>query len=302
MSPVYKRRQRKFPWFWVGLALFALLGTAAVFSVGNGWLLSPVKKAVNKNEGKVAVPGSFRQLPAYKKVAREDLDWIYMDPDHIPPQVLGRLSDVLGRVLQEEKPAGYVFTESDFAPKGTRPGISAGIPAGKRAFTLDVSAINGARVMNSGDNIDLVAAYMIEPKHPYVAPIAQVQGGRLAYMQVLARNALVVDPVRTRHIPVSSTSLTRGVTTRTRPIQEMVIAVDPEEVSKIAKALAQEALVYCVPRSGFPEDEGVQFPASEIEEEASGLISQAVKIPQMEAVETIKGDKKERVAVPVVAP
>ena len=57
--------------------------------------------------------------------------------------MLVNVSDVIGRVLEHEKTPGYVFTEADFLPKGTREGIVAGIPAGKRAIRLSADRVDG---------------------------------------------------------------------------------------------------------------------------------------------------------------
>ena len=42
-------------------------------------------------------------------------------------------SKIIGRVMAHEKPADFAFTEEDFLPFGTSPGIAGGTPPGKRA-------------------------------------------------------------------------------------------------------------------------------------------------------------------------
>ena len=46
--------------------------------------------------------------------------------------VISDFSQITGRVVDHEKPPRYPFTELDFLPKGTRPGLVAVIPPGKR--------------------------------------------------------------------------------------------------------------------------------------------------------------------------
>jgi hypothetical protein len=58
----------------------------------------------------------------------------------------------------------------------------------------------------------------------------------------------------TRQIPVFSRTLTQGGITRMRPIQEIVIAVDPDEVARLTEAMAVGAQISTVPRSGRPDD------------------------------------------------
>jgi len=55
-------------------------------------------------------------------------------------------------------------------------------------------------------------------------------------------------------VPTTSTSLTRGTTTRTLPVQEMVIALEPDEVAPFMEALSVEAQITCLARSGRPDD------------------------------------------------
>src|ERR1700681_3066398 len=55
-------------------------------------------------------------------------------------------------------------------------------------------------------------------------------------------------------VRVSSTALTSGLVLRTKPVQEIVIAIDPDEVAHLTEALAVGANVECVPRSGSPRD------------------------------------------------
>ena len=76
--------------------------------------------------------------------------------------------------------------------------------------------------------------------------------------------------------------------TRTKPIQEVVIAVDPEEIAPLTEALAIEANITCVARSGLPDDPG---PAS---------VTPSGPSPgdQVAVVERIVGGKREVMFVP----
>ena len=68
----------------------------------------------------------------------------------------------------------------------------------------------------------------------------------------LVQDGVVVTPVRIRNVPISSSSLTQGMTTRTMPVQEIVLAVDPEEVAPLAEAMDLKYEITCVARSGRP--------------------------------------------------
>ena len=45
---------------------------------------------------------------------------VYLTPDKITKEMIIDFDQILGRVLQHDKPPGYVFTEKDFLEKGTR--------------------------------------------------------------------------------------------------------------------------------------------------------------------------------------
>lgn len=225
-------------------------------------------------EGRVRVFVSGREIPAYEKVIRDDLwnaginDWAQTDVDESLVEsagVLVKASDIVGRVLSHTKAKGYVFTEKDFLPEGTRPGLSAGVPAGKRALRIDVDKVHGIVGLQPGDRFDMVSALSLDgtsTDRPELTGLysglvrrqAQMSNYRRARVQVLVQNGVVVTPLQTRQIPMTNTSLTRGTTVRTIPVQEMVIALAPEEVAPFMEALSVEAQITCLARSGRPDD------------------------------------------------
>ena len=71
---------------------------------------------------------------------------------------------------------------------------------------------------------------------------------------MIVQNATIVEPIKTRGVPIYQTTLTEGAALRTRPVQEAVIAVDPDEVAPLTEALAVDAALTTVPRSGRPDD------------------------------------------------
>ena len=169
----------------------------------------------------------------------------------------------MGGVTAREKPAGYAFTESDFLPAGTRPGVVGGTPQGKRAITLDASKLKGAHDLSEGDHLDLLASVSVD------MPGAGHSGsGRLgnnvvatpdmaflpkrSLVRALVQDGVVVTPVRIRNVPISSSSFTQGTTMRTMPVEEIVLAVDPKEVAPLAEAMDLKYEITCVARSGRP--------------------------------------------------
>lgn len=226
--------------------------------------------------GKIAVVLNPRPLDAYHRVRVEDLihpqtkrlSTVYLDPERLPDGVLIGPAEISGRVLARPKAAGFVFTETDFAPKGTRAGIAAGIPPGKRAMRVDVSKVAGLESLNVGDRFDLVATLPLQREAfggdgiigGYSTADLTTLDPRLANwtrqatVDVIVQNGLLVQPMSTRSVPVYVSSLTQGGITRTKPVQEVVVALAPEEVARLTQAIAVEAQVQAVIRSGHPDD------------------------------------------------
>jgi hypothetical protein len=75
-----------------------------------------------------------------------------------------------------------------------------------------------------------------------------------ATVRVIVQSAVIVEPMATRGVPTVQTSLTDGAATRTRAVQEVVIAVEPHEVALLTEAMAVDATLTTVPRSGRPDD------------------------------------------------
>jgi Flp pilus assembly protein CpaB len=277
----------------------------------------------------IPIPTSVAPIPAYTKITRDHL-WdarngrlavIYLQPENVTPEMLRTINQIAGRVLDHDKPAGYVFTESDFLPPGTRPGLVAGIPPGKRAMRVDAAKVDGIFGLNVGDRFDLVATLPIEANRtPF--PAAGVYEQQLslqaqmtnwmkqATVRVLVQNGVVVESMKTRTIPVTQNTLTQGLVTRNRPVQELVVAVDPEEVVRLTEALAVNAEIACVPRSGRPDDPVDSHtpdlqpwspfwgPSGSGTPTSSPVPTTLSQGPPLNMVERINGDKREMLAIP----
>lgn len=259
------------------LGAFTLLSGAAA-TVGGLWAAGvdlPFLKSKPDHTGMVAVPITTRTIPAYTRVTRDYLlipeKWepmfTYLPTEMVKQlNVITNFNQIVGRVLDHEKPPGYPFTEKDFLPKGTRPGLVAAIPAGKRALTVEATKIQGIHKLQVGDRLDLLSSQSIDMQKVFnqgrgASSAGSVQVGLIAQqktanVRVLVQNGMLVAPVTTRVIPISSNSLTQGAVTRTKPIQEVVIAVDPEEIAPLTEAMSVEANITCVARSGLPDDPG----------------------------------------------
>jgi Flp pilus assembly protein CpaB len=341
MSTLPPTRLRRRRWSFIGplSAAAVLIGMgAALWLTGlvdlSRWGLKASAGA--SRSGLVGVPVSAQAIPAYTKVTRDHL-WnprtnelaiVYLSPEQVAPEMLTSLQRIVGRVLDHEKPAGYAFTREDFLPEGTRPGLVAGIPPGKRAIRVEADRVNGLFGLNPGDRFDLVATIPIDTTQSgSLQGVGGLYGQQLnlqaqlsnwrrqATVSVLVQNGAIVEPMVTRQVPVFSRTLTQGAVTRMRPVQEIVIAVDPEEVAPLTEAMAVEASISAVPRSGQPGDDPDSFTpgsrprspivlpgvdsadAGGLEQAPDATAGVAARGP-MTMVETISGTERQLTATP----
>jgi Flp pilus assembly protein CpaB len=211
--------------------------------------------------GKVAVPVAGRAIPAYASVRRDDLVQretmeiavVWLAPERAEEAGLIRdASQILGRVLAHDKDPAYAFTESDFLPKGTRAGPTAGIEPGMRGIRVPVDRVHGMHGLRRGDRFDLIAAQAIDSDpikglrgatvHPRLLESSAENRAWDASARVLVKNGKVVEPVRAR-VEAGSAR---------KQIEEVLIAVQEDEVEALTQALALGAAIHCLPRSGLP--------------------------------------------------
>jgi Flp pilus assembly protein CpaB len=303
-------------------SLVALLGALWGFGLLD---MSRFKTPERSTVGLVAVPTPAKTIPAYTRVRRDHL-WdprnnrlavVYLPPRAVTPEMLVNIPDVIGRVLDHEKEPGYVFTEADFLPKGTREGLVAGIPAGKRAVRVPAEKVEGLYGLHAGDRFDLVATMPIDESRGGGSAFnfAGVYGQQMALqarlsnwqkqatVRVMVQNGVIVEPMATRQIPTFQNSLTQGGGVRMRPVQEVVIAIDPEEVARFSEAMAVEARIWMVPRSGRPGDPDRLTPDLNPVSPFTGPGARssngtAPGAGGYSVVETIMGQKRQLTAVP----
>jgi Flp pilus assembly protein CpaB len=333
MSPVTPRRPGRFTSMTAPtMALVAILGVVAalglVASLGLTDLFRPPPPPPS-NEGLVAVPTPAARIPAYTRVRRDHL-WdarngrlatLFLPPATVTQEMLVDVGDIIGRVLESDKEPGYVFTESDFLPRGTREGLVAGIPAGKRAIRVAADKVDGLYGLNPGDRFDILATLPIEntggarqfglagPYSQEMALQAQLSNwNKQATVRVIVQSAAIVEPMNTRAIPTFQSSLTEAGATRTRPVQEAVVAVEPDEVALLTEAMTVGATLTAIPRSGRPDDPPDSrtpdlYPVSPFVAPGSVEGGTDARLPpgsgsSLTVVETIMGQKRTLTAVP----
>ncbi len=295
MRPIKPNARRRSLWRSVLLAIAAIViggagtvGALAAFKVIDLSRLWGTK--LDHPAGYVGIPLSARSIPAYTEVTRDyllnpktgELVVKWVAPNDVPKGIITDLSKILKRVTARDKPAVYYFLESDFLPEGTRPGPAGGTPLGKRAITLDATKLKGVHELKEGDIVDLLASVAVDMPgaghsnsgrmgtNLVASPDALLLPKR-GFVNVLVHDGVVVSPVKIRNMPTTVSSLTQGATTRTVPVQEIVLAVAPEEVRLVAEAIDLKYEIICAVHSGRP----TSGPSSEVGPSA-GRTSQGV--------------------------
>lgn len=282
-------------------------------------------QGIRQPAGTVAVLACPRELPAFTKLTREHL----LDAEglHTVPVVeqalesnrlfradadgVGRL---LGRVLKRSKPVNFAFSESDLLPAGTQAGPSAGVPPGCRGVWVDLAKVQGLADVRSGDLLDLVAAQKVDAPPPVGIehfggisdPVLRARlklaatnrnRGTHARSWVVAREALVVATPRRREV------VTAVVRRGQMPmiVEEVFLAMKPEDVARLSQALAQDVTLVAAPRTGQPgedspeiEDLAPQDPAADLRRMLLGDAQE----PSLGMIELIRGNSRETLTVP----
>jgi len=313
---------------WFLVVALVLIGVAAVTAglVGTGRIALPFfaakRSGLDVPPGSVAVPLSAAPIPAYTQITRDHM-WdaknqraavVVMRSSEVPPGMLTEFAQIRGRVLARDKGAGYVFTDDDFLPPGTRPGLVAGIPSGKRAVRLRAEQVSGIFGLRAGDRVDLVATIPLDTKASSDFGLKGVGAAQLAVearvsnwqkqatVRTIVQDGMIVQPLVVRQEPVATRSLTQGVGVQNRPVQEVVIAVEPAEVPVITEALAVKAEVAAIPRSGRPDDpRGSRTPDLQPWTPFGGVVREAepsASEGSFSLVEKITGSQRDLQAVP----
>jgi len=318
MSPVAPRRSGGLTVSPVVMVVGAAALIAVLFAVlvGGGFIDIPgLRPTTQSTVGLIAVPTPGVVIPAYTRIRRDHL-WdmrtqrlsvLYLPPNAMTKEMLTNITNILGRVLDHQKEPGYVFTDSDFLPPGTREGLVGGIPAGMRAIRVAADKVEGLYGLRAGDRFDIIATLPISAKQdstmefggphaPTIALEAQLTNwDKQATVRVIVQGASVVEPIATRGVTFQN-SPGDGGANRTRAFQDAVIAITPEEVAVLTEAMAVNARLTTIPRSGRPDDLAASrtpdrrpfSPFSAGDNGGDGLV----------LIETVMGQKRAMVPVP----
>ena len=286
-SPTSRRRSSIFRT--IGI-VFVLLFVVTGGIVASLWGLGFFGTEISR-EGMLAYPALARPVPAYSAISREDLlhpetgelHVVWLQETSISESMIRDLRLVVGRVAKKDISPGIVLTEGVLFPQGTRPGLAAGIPPGKRALSVDVEKIEGLGLLRQGDDFDLFVSFPktkdddasknqveyasliggIKPPKSRTGSIAQRRG-----VHRIAQGARMVLLTRGTE---TSTAGQQGLVVdaqsrRKQSVVRATIAIDPEESSILTEVLSlDDAVAYCVAHSGHPDDQVEETEAISIE-------------------------------------
>lgn len=193
-------------------------------------------------------------------------------PDLADARTAARL---VGRVAARMLPIGTELDEDDLLPRDSADSITGGIPVGRMAIAFDTSTVQGVASLSSGDRFDLVTAVPYTPGDAFKALGAAVKVSSKALPQTT-----VTDRARATVLASAATVVAVEGTTAT-------VAVRPEEVKGITKAITLGEAVFALARSGRA-DRRPQLTSKP----GSGLTSDADPISKLTLVEEIVGGRR----------
>lgn len=311
----------------VGLAIYTVVNGELRLPFGGGVLFAfqkeePKQTAKGTPAGTVAVLACPRNLPAYTMITqdhfytKDGLHTVAVVPEAVEanrlfPANADGVKRLVGRVLRRNKSTNYAFTERDFLPVGTRPGPSAGIPPGKRGMWIDLATVQGLADARAGDRVDIVAAIELKTRPALdtsvlgnlADPVAKAKLTSVANRGantpqasswVVARRALVIQPRRSRS---ASPGKKRGGSS----IEEVFVAMAPDEVASFSQALAQGVTLVAAPRSGQPDATTTEIHDSkpeDVNDELRRMLTGDDEQQSFGMVEVIRGGERHTITVP----
>ncbi|MCP4765425.1 MAG: hypothetical protein GY875_04065, partial [Gammaproteobacteria bacterium] len=139
------------------------LGTKMICVVRSG---QPNEAVADKFsiEGLVPVITTARTVSAFSQLSDENLidestgqlHLYYFPAESIADSWITDPVELYGRVVARNLRRGAFLTEADLLPAGTRPGISAGLPIGMSALSIDKTHVKGFEKLAVGDHFSIL--------------------------------------------------------------------------------------------------------------------------------------------------
>lgn len=300
MAQEQKKRGRTSGMSVLLVLLLIIVGAAGAVGtlllVGQGTLFGGKSvQAREKDEdhtGKVAVPISVKLIEPYTAVTKDHMihpqtkdfvvKWIDEGKAKEAGFILGKdIPTYFGRVTKREKVPGYAFTESDFMPKGTRPGPASAVEKGMRGIWIDPAEVEGFEAMGIGDRFDMTATM------PMKAQSANAGDQRFVSPDAARSkaDAKAWDTSKRKLIDNGKVILPLPPDVQKRKGKKVFVQVSEAEADPLTDAIAVGAKLTVWIRGSQPGAGDTNLPEPE-------------RPPQMDSIEVIQGGKSTSVPVP----
>lgn len=143
----------------IPLIVAVVLGIVVVFAIQN-YVAGIREQANNQLRGRPVVAAAVNIEPG-TEITEQMLKDISIPPRYIPRQALTSLEEkrqVVGRTVRVAVPADTPLLWSDLEVE-KRGGLSALIPEGERAFTVDISAGVDSKLLQLNDRVDILGIF-----------------------------------------------------------------------------------------------------------------------------------------------
>ena len=200
-------------------------------------------------EGMVPVITTATSVQAFSALTDENLmdestgrlHYYYFPPDKVSPEWLTEPAQLYGRVVGRQLRRGSMITESDLLPPGTRPGISAGLPAGMAGMSLAKANVQGFENLAVGDTFSILTRVPGEVAAlPSSTTWATLQGG-----QVPEDDARIAEMLRTGIREVVRDAIFLSESSG----DNVIIGIPELDVAKLAQLIRDNVEVFAVARS-----------------------------------------------------
>lgn len=202
-------------------------------------------------------------------------------------------NEVVGRVLQKQKPKNLAFHPSDFFPEGTQPGLTAGVPTGMVGKWIDCTQVAGLDGLSMGDTIDLMATSTMLPVDPNLTPEERARVETERRMSGLDKQAEVRRVVELARVVAPARD--RADANSKKSVREIFIAMAPDQSVALAASLQVGDQVFAIARSGRV-DETNEFQLPELV--PLNPMTPVENLPKPAMVESIEGGERTTVEVP----
>ncbi|MGA2584535.1 MAG: Flp pilus assembly protein CpaB [Tepidisphaeraceae bacterium] len=142
---------------WKKAAPLVIALVLGLFAAKMAWNLIANKNAAKNEVKRPQVVVAKQDIEAGDTLSADNTETVEVSTDVLPDNVFRSVAEIDGRVATVPLIQGQTITQTLLAPKGAMPGLTAVIPPGFRAVTLEINEFSGiAGYITPGCHIDVV--------------------------------------------------------------------------------------------------------------------------------------------------